>query len=173
MKIKSSLPTGAKMDFIDYIRSLQKKNDSSSKEVEIKKSSPFSVMSYLWNKSHTWEELTEEEQEKFNIISQQYIYKAFSEIPEWIPLMEAISTLPLDSGQIYKILYASIPRSSSPYYFSKVNRVTDKVDDLLVKAVMLEYFYTREKALDYIKDLDPEEVKYLYKRWKPYIEESE
>lgn len=140
---------------------------------EENKVTPFQIMDYIANKEKTWEELNDRERDEFKKVIVM-VFNNLSHIEWLVPFLESISNLTLSDSDYYKLFYSIMPKYKYRFKSNKPKNkdVTQCQDEILIKSIMNEYFYTKAKAEEYAEDLDPSEAEYLKKRWIPMLTEN-
>jgi hypothetical protein len=115
-----------------------------------------------------WESLTEDEQ---NAMNQWSILRWLSTYEEYLPIFNVISQLELSDKDFYELMCCTLRRQKH-YFTSKIYKKFQEPDEELMRCIMHEYFYTVEKARDYMEGMDVEEAERIRNRWKDIVEEE-
>ena len=136
---------------------------------ERKRNPFFSLVDHMGGDKRSWELLSEEERESIN---QWVILRWLSTYEEYLPIFSFISTLELSDKDFYDLMCCTLKRQKH-YFNSPIYKKADLVEDeVLLGCIMKELFYTKEKAREYAKDIDPEEAAWMKNRWSDIVEEE-
>lgn len=113
-----------------------------------------------------WESLTEAEQSS---MSQWMILRWLSTYEEYLPIFNVISQLELSDKDFYELMCCTLRRQKH-YFTSKIYKKFQEPDEELMRSIMHEYFYTVEKARDYMDGMEVEEAERIRNRWKDIVE---
>ena len=115
-----------------------------------------------------WENLTDDER---GAVNQWMILKWLSTYEEYLPIFNVISQLELSDKDFYELMCNTLRRQKH-YFTSKIYKKYEEPDEELLRCIMHEYFYTIEKARDYMDGMDVEEAERIRNRWKDIVEEE-
>ena len=135
---------------------------------EKKKSPFFSLVDHMGGDKCPWEDLTDEER---GAMSQYMILKWLSTYEEYLPIFNVISQLELSDKDFYELMCCTLRRQKH-YFTSKIYKKFQEPDEELLRAIMHEYFYTIEKARDYMEGMDVDEAERIRNRWKDIVAEE-
>lgn len=141
---------------------------SEPKEEKKKKKPLFSLIDHMGGDKCPWEELTDDERGAMN---QWMILKWLSTYEEYLPIFNVISQLELSDKDFYELMCCTLRRQKH-YFTSKIYKKYEEPDEELLRCIMHEYFYTIEKARDYMEGMDVEEAERIRNRWKDIVEEE-
>ncbi len=131
-----------------------------------KKKSPFfMVIDHMGSDKCPWELLTDQER---NAVSQYAIMKGLCRYEEYLPILNFVSNMNLRDRDFYELM-CCIMRTQKHYFKGAKKEV---LDEELIRSVMHEFFYTRQKAIEYVEDIEPEEAEYIRNRWKDVVKEE-
>lgn len=143
--------------------------DAPEEEPKKKKKSPlFSLIDHMSGDKCPWEQLTDDER---NAMNQWLILRWLSTYEEYVPIFAIISTMEFTDKDFYELMCVTLKRQKH-YFTSKIYKKIEEPDEILMHCIMKEYFYTVEKARDYMEDLDQSEIDYLKRRWGDIVEEE-
>lgn len=115
-----------------------------------------------------WENLTDDER---GAVNQWMILKWLSTYEEYLPIFNVISQLELSDKDFYELMCNTLRRQKH-YFTSKIYKKYEEPDEELLRCIMHEYFYTVEKARDYMDGMDVDEAERIRNRWKDIVEEE-
>ena len=115
-----------------------------------------------------WENLTDDERGAMN---QWMILKWLSTYEEYLPIFNVISRLELSDKDFYELMCNTLRRQKH-YFTSKIYKKYEEPDEELLRCIMHEYFYTIEKARDYMEGMDVDEADRIRNRWKDIVAEE-
>lgn len=143
--------------------------DAPKEEPKKKKKSPlFSLIDHMGGDKCPWEQLADDER---NAMNQWLILRWLSTYEEYVPIFAIISTMEFTDKDFYELMCVTLKRQKH-YFTSKIYKKIEEPDEILLNCIMKEYFYTVEKARDYMEDLDQTEIDYLKRRWGDIVEEE-
>lgn len=142
--------------------------NNSSKEEKKKKKPLFSLIDHMGSDKCAWEDLSDEERSAMN---QYMILKWLSTYEEYLPIFNVISQLNLRDKDFYELMCCTLRRQKH-YFTSKIYKKYEEPDEELLRSIMHEYFYTVEKARDYMEGMDVDEAERIRNRWKDIVEEE-
>lgn len=129
----------------------------------------FSVVNHMGGDKCPWEQLTDDEKEA---VKPWVILKWLSTYEEYIPIFNIISTMELTPKVFYELMCVTL-RKQRHYFNSPIyKKIEIECDEVLVRCVMHELFYTKEKAIEYCEDIDPREAEYMKKRWEEIVKDE-
>lgn len=144
-------------------------HDAPKEEPKKKKKSPlFSLIDHMGGDKCPWEQLTDDER---NAMNQWLILRWLSTYEEYVPIFAIISTMEFTDKDFYELMCVTLKRQKH-YFTSKIYKKIEEPDEILLNCIMKEYFYTVEKARDYMEDLDQSEIDYLKRRWGDIVDEE-
>lgn len=136
-----------------------------SEEKGRKKSPFFSLIDHMGGDKRPWDELTEAER---NAMSQFAIERCLSSYEEYLPILNFTTQMNLRDRDFYTLMCEIMAKRK--HYFKGAKKIEE--DEELIRAVMHEFFYTREKAREYVEDIEPAEEQYIRNRWKDIVKEE-
>ena len=116
-----------------------------------------------------WEQLTDEEKES---VKPWVMLKWLSTYEEYVPIFTIISTHDWDPKVFYELMCVTLRRQRHYFNSPIYKKVELDYDEVLVRCVMHELFYTKEKAIEYCEDIDPREAEYMKKRWEEIVKDE-
>lgn len=135
-------------------------------EPKKKKKPLFSLLDHMCGDKCSWEQLSDDERGAMN---QWLFLRWLSTYEEYLPIFNIISQLELRDKDFYELMCCTLKKRRH-YFTSKIYKKFEEPDEELLRCIMHEYFYTVEKARDYMEDLDPAEAERIRSRWKDIVE---
>ena len=143
--------------------------DAPKEEPKKKKKSPlFSLIDHMGGDKCPWEQLTDDER---NAMNQWLILRWLSTYEEYVPIFAIISTMEFTDKDFYELMCVTLKRQKH-YFTSKIYKKYEEPDEELLRCIMHEYFYTIEKARDYMEGMDVDEAERIRNRWKDIVAEE-
>jgi hypothetical protein len=152
-----------------FRKQLKLSSQQTEEKPKKKKSALFSVIEHMGGDKCPWEQLTDEEKES---VKPWVMLKWLSTYEEYVPIFSIISTHDWDPKVFYELMCLTLRRQRHYFNSPIYKKVELDYDEVLVRCVMHELFYTKEKAIEYCEDIDPREAEYMKKRWEEIVKDE-